>query len=231
MKIGLAILLKLSLVLILCTQHPLSRDVKAAPWTQATTAPFRLGDFARGLSVQDIANLELALPPGGKPWLLVGEFAQSRTFQSIEAYLPPDSATAQIRHGTMIRLSRRVTDPANPGPWAIDNSVQQGQPPRSGSYVQVVVEGRPFEEFLDDQDHNRPFIVEGKWSDAELISIAAFVRPKPPLLGTGPIQGVSAGSNGSVTVRTRVGPLASDWMTIQKQGQDWVVVKRVRGQA
>ena len=178
-----------------------------------TATPFRLGDFARGLSAQDIASVEVALPLGRKPWLLVGDFAQSRTFQWIQAYMPPDSTSTQLRRGTMIRLSRRVTDPANPGPWTIDNSIQQGgihtqqgfegHPPTHGSYVQVAIEGQSFEEFFGDQDNNRPFVVEGNWSDTELTSIVAFVRPKPPLLSTGPIQAVSsAGSNGSVTVCT-----------------------------
>ena len=207
-----------------------------------TATPLRLGDLARALSAQDIASLELDLPAGGKPWLLVGDFAQARTFQSIEAYMPPDSATPQFRRGTTIRLSRRVTDPANPGPWSIDNSVQQGgiqtqqgfvgRPPNHGSYVQVAIEGRTFEAFVDDQDHNRPFIVEGNLSDAELISIVDYVRPKPPLLSTGPIQAVvSTGSNGSVTVWTRVSPSASEWTILQKLGEGWKVVGRGRVQA
>ena len=243
MKKSAVILLKLSLMVgLLCIQQPLSRDVKAAPSPQVTVTPLRLGDFARGLSAQDVASFELALPTGGKPWLLVGDFAQSRTFQSIQAYLPPDSATAQLRRGSMIRLTRRVTDPTNPGPWTIDNSTQQGgmqtqqgfvgHPPNHGSYVQVAIEGRTFEEFQGDQDHNRPFIVEGNWSDAELIGIVAFVRPKPPLLSTGPIQAVgAAGSNGSVTVWSRVGPQASEWTILQKLGEGWKVVGRGRGQA
>jgi len=88
----------------------------------------------------------------------------------------------------MIRLTRRDS-----GPWAIDNSVQQGgiqtrrgfvgHPPAYGPYAQVAIEGRAFEEFTDDQDQNRPFLVEGNLSDAELLSIVAFIRPKPPMLG------------------------------------------------
>jgi hypothetical protein len=243
MKKSVFILLKISLMVgLLCIRQPLSRDVKAAPAPQVATTPLRLGDFARGLSAQDIASLEPALATGRKPWLFVGDFAQARSVQWIQAYMPPDSATAQLRRGTVIRLSRRVTDPANPGPWTIDNSVQQGgmqtqqglvgHPPNHGTYVQVAIEGRTFEEFQGDQDHNRPFIVEGNWSDAELISIVEFVRPKPPLLSVGPIQAVvPIGSNGSVTVWSRVGPQASEWTILQKLGEGWKVVGRGRGQA
>jgi len=220
---------------LLLVGQSLPHQINAEPYSQAAAAtPLRLGDLARSLSAADIASIELALPAGGKPWLIAGDFGQARSSQSVEAYLPPDPASAQLRRGSMIRLSRRITDPSNPGPWAIDNSVQQGgmqtrggfvgHPPNHGPYAQVAIEGRTFQEFSDDQDQNRPFLVEGSISDAELIDIVAFIRPKPPLFGAGPIQAVVLGSNGSVTVWTRLRPLASEWWILQKLGETWKVV-------
>src|SRR5262245_31051250 len=97
---------------LLFVGQSLPHNINAEPSSQAATMPLRLGDLARSLSAQDIASMESALPTGGKPWLIVGDYGQNRLGQAIESYLPPDSANAQLRRGSMIRLVR-----PNSGPW------------------------------------------------------------------------------------------------------------------
>ena len=195
--------------------------------------PIRLGDVARQLSDQDIATLERTLPPGPRPWLLIGEalvFGVSPPIQSVEAFLPPETATREIRRGSMIPLQRRIADPAKPEAWAIANaSYPRG---RIGSYAQVVIAGRNFEEIQGDEDINRPFVVDGRFDDAELVSILTFIRsfpvkptpPGPPMIGGLPVHTIVRQPGDYVDIWTRRSFASSQIVTLRKQGQSWVVV-------
>ena len=67
----------------------------------STTVTLRTGDVARQLTEQDIAALELVLPPGGKPWLLNGDKAQVANVQYVQAFLPATVSTPALRRGTV----------------------------------------------------------------------------------------------------------------------------------
>ena len=183
--------------------------------------PIRIGDVARHLSDSDVADLDRALPAGSKkPWLLVGVPGQYRTIQIIEAYMPPDSASRELRRGSVLRFGRRVVDRAKPEAWALVPGVPQTASSRS--YAQVTVAGRNFEQIKGEQDPNRPFLIEGSFDDAELISLIAFIRSSRVAAGT--IESVYWQSNDSIRVENRQSDLSWQVLTIQRKGQEWVIV-------
>jgi hypothetical protein len=225
------IFLKLPLIIGLLWGHqrfPITRELNAAVPTQAATfTPLRLGDLARALSEQDLANIERALPAGDKPWLLIGDRGQGGSkIQFIEAYMPPETTSPEMRRGRMIRLIRRVSDSPTPESWTINNNFQQGQG-MSGTYAQVVVAGRGFEQIQSDQDINRPFFVTGRFDDAELFSLVTFLRPN----SGDPIQYVVRQSDDAVAVGIRETSTTSRVLTIRKQGQGWIIVGTAHGMA
>src|SRR5215471_13045105 len=79
-----------------------------ASLVQLTAAmPHRTGDVAKQLTEEDIAGLDMVLPPGEKPWLLNGDRAQFGESQTIEAFLPPTVSTMSLRRGTVVSVVRR----------------------------------------------------------------------------------------------------------------------------
>jgi hypothetical protein len=205
--------------------------LEAAAFSQATApTPIRLGEVARQLSVQEIANIEGLLPPGGKPWLLIGEGLgfMSAPVHSVEAYLPPETTTRELRRGVVIPLQRRIV--TTPEAWSVVNSASR---PRAttGRYAQVAVEGRTFDQIQGDQDSNRPFWVDGRFEDSELVSIVAFIRSSPvPASGqrpitAGPIITLTRQSDDSVAIMTRLGAHESQRVILRKQGQSWVIAQ------
>jgi hypothetical protein len=115
------------------------------PFMQSPATPLRIGDVARRMTEQDITALESLLPSGAKPWLLIGV----RTWgEHVEAYLAPTTTTPALRRGTVVS-------------WQ-----------RTGSYAQVTIPGRSFDQIDGDQDINRPFQVKGLiaysgWADPD----------------------------------------------------------------
>jgi hypothetical protein len=196
-----------------------------------STELIRIGDVARKLSDQDISDLEAAVALRGKPWLLLGERGQRPLAQFIEAYLSPDNTTGRVRRGRIVRVSRLAPSSA----WTIDNNNYQQGFPRGGSYAQVAVSGRSFDQIQGDEDLNRPFLVEGNISDADLVSIVTFIRSTQLSGGrttnTGPIQSVSGNSPTSAIVWIRAGAMASEILTLNRQVQGWVIVQVLFGQA
>jgi hypothetical protein len=230
-KKGSLIFLKLPLMVgLLWGQQRLliSRELNAAASTQtATYMPLRLGDLARALSEQDVGNIVRALPAGEKPWLLIGDRGQgSSKIQFIEAYMPPEVTTPEMRRGRMIRLFRRVSDSPTTESWTINNNFQQGQG-MSRTYAQVVVAGRGFEQIQSDRDINRQFFVTGRFDDAELFSLVTFLRPN----SGDPIQYVVRQSDDAVAVGIRETSTTSRVLTIRKQWQGWIIVGTAHGQA
>ena len=209
---------------------PISQLAEAAALGQAIAAtPIRLGDVARQLPDQEIAAIAQAMPTGGKPWLLIGEklSAMSLPILSVEAFLPPETTTREVRRGMRIPLSRSISDQAKPEPWTI--SAANYPRGRIGSYAQVAVAGRNFDDMQGDQDINRPFVVEGRFEDAELISIVSFIRSIPLMptarlpIRAGPIHTLVRETAESVTVWTRLDFSSSQIVTLRKEGERWVI--------
>jgi hypothetical protein len=127
--------------------------------TQPATIPLlRTGEVADA----DVAALELALPSGAKPWLLDGEPVLVANVQSIDAYLPPITVTTSLRRGPILSVMRRT---ALPTEWAARGS---------GSYAQVAIAGRNFDQIQGDDDINRPFRVIGRFEDRDLIQLVGL---------------------------------------------------------
>jgi len=187
------------------------------------TMPLRTGDVARQLTEQDIAALELVLPPGSKPWLLNGDNAQVANMQYVQAFLPATDSTPALRRGTVIHLER-----GNP----LDAWVAQ----RAESYAQVAIPGRNFDQIQEDQDVNRPFRVFGRFNDTELVQLVEFLRSNPPTPGVGPdaairswpILSIIRKADDSVEVFLRGAANKGQVIMLRQAGQNWIVVS-VRG--
>jgi len=86
------------------------------------------------------------------------------------AYLAPDSEVQGVRRGAIVDLKSLVTDKRAQG-WRITA--------RDGRYAQVAVPGKPFPRQVGNKDLDRPFRLYGRFSDAELASLIAYVRSSP----------------------------------------------------
>jgi len=198
--------------------------------SQDLAATIRLGDVARLLSDQDVATLRNAVPARQNPWLLVGESGQIRALQYVEAFLPPETTTRELRRGSLVALLRRVVDPAKPGDWLLvdGNDGQKGPPPSGGGkYAQVAVAGRAFDQIRSDDDTNRPFRISGQFDDDDLVRIAGFIRSNSSM----PITYMLRQAEDSVVVWIRRGPMSWLILSLQRQGKGWVVVSTGIGQA
>jgi hypothetical protein len=183
------------------------------------TTPLRTGDVARQLTEQDIAALELVLPPGGTPWLLNGDPLQlgNGQRQFIYAYLPPTTATAALRRGLVIGVMRQISPPTA---W----TAQADQ-----SYAQVAIAGRNFDQIQGDQDINRPFRVFGRFDDTELVRLVDFIRSDSPARGNSiqpwPILSIIRQADDSIRVMTESRYGQGQMITLRQAGQDWVILR------
>ena len=139
---------------------------------QSTTTPLRIGEVLRQSTEEDIAAAELALPPGAKAWLLVGDRVMAPGEQVIQAFLTPTTDTPALRRGTVVSITRWVIRQATP--WTAA---------RTESYAQVAIAGRNFDDIQGDQDMNRPFRIVGRFDDDELVRLVELLRTDPPVRG------------------------------------------------
>jgi len=103
-------------------------------------------------------------------WLLEGKSSQVLPERwHVEAYLPPDSEGAQVRRGRVLKVSSLIVG-GSPSEWQADGAAR---------YAQVRVAGRQFGRTPRVGDLDRPFLVDGEFSDTELASIASFIRSSP----------------------------------------------------
>ncbi len=184
----------------------------------ATPVPLRTGDLARQLTEQDIAALELVLPPGSTPWLLNGDRAQFGNTQFIQAFLPATVSTLALLRGSVISVQRQKPSDA----WVVQ---------RTESYAQVAVAGRNFDQIQGDQDINRPFRIIGSFDDSELVRLVEDLRSDTTAderylgaIHTWPILSVVRKAEDSVEVMLR-GAAMQGLVIMQRQtGQGWMVV-------
>ena len=186
----------------------------------AATMPLRTGEVARQLTEQDIAALELVLPPGEKPWLLNGDRAQYGNAQFIQAFLPATVSTLALRRGTVISVDRRnprnnlLERPKLGDPWVVK---------RTESYAQVAIAGRNFDQIQGDQDINRPFRVIGRFDDSELVRLIESLRSDPTPMAW-PILSVVRKTDDSAEVMLRGTAMHGQVIMARQAGQDWIVV-------
>jgi len=140
----------------------------AQPATQAT----RIYDEARNLSRRSVQEIvALAGGNGTDVWLLVGDHSQvlPETW-FIDAYLEADVSGPRLRRGRVASLESRIV-----------NGVAIGWRARSpeAKYAQVAIAPNRWPTSLNDLSIDRPFVVEGDFSDQELIALVSFVRGTP----------------------------------------------------
>lgn len=134
--------------------------------------PIRIHKDARQLSrrsVQDIARL--AGNRGKRVWLLVGDTSQTLPeMRFIDAYLESDVSGVTVRRGRVVHLETAIMN-GTAVRWRVRSE--------DSEYAQVSREGNRWRGSLNDRSIERPFIVNGQFSDQELISLVSFVRSSP----------------------------------------------------
>src|SRR5215831_5638770 len=188
--------------------------------SQSSSTTIRTGDVSRRLTQQDVAALELALPSGAKPWLLNGDPAQFADLENIQAYLSPTTATSTLRRGPVIFVTRRISPITE---WAVEGS---------GTYAQVAIPGREFDQIEGDQDINRPFHVIGNFDDTELVGLVRFLRSNPPTIEgesnaiqPWPILSITRGADRSVQVTLRGAIMQGQEITVRQTDHDWTIIR------
>lgn len=169
---------------------------------QAPPGPLVFGPQAAWFRPADAEGIARAVAPyGGRPWLIIGvrrsppqrngEFRWSAV-----AYAAPTTATPDLRRGSLVPVSSASTSAqlADPTSWSAD-------PSRVGTWAQVALPGRTFEDVTGEQDENRPLTITGDITDADLLSVVRFLRSRPVIvvppglnLGTvpGPVRAIRA---------------------------------------
>jgi hypothetical protein len=216
--------------------------VLVALGVQTTPLPVRLGDRARQLSDQDVTEIARTVSPNGRPaWLLNGPHGQIPDATLIEAYLPPEESTPELRRGSVVVVVRGPESALammGTRPASSEATRQDWTLVGRYSYAQVAVAGRRFEVVEGDGDVNRPFRVSGTFSDRELVSLLQFLRSSPlgPTSGAGtPTQAVHGEWPVVTLVRQpqsmearlrRVGQeLSWESVTLRQQGTAWVIIR------
>jgi hypothetical protein len=180
--------------------------------------------MARALPDHDVLALErVASAHGVSPWLIRGPGDPRSMTQSIDAYGVPKITTAVLRRGPMATLSRhRVVERAPWERWAVDGRAE---------YAQVAMNGDGFVWLEDDADPGRPFRVNGRVTDAELISLVTFIRASPPdpagdvrVRGDWPIILIGRQIDGTLDVLLRSEELEGQRVTAHLQNGTWTIV-------
>jgi hypothetical protein len=135
----------------------------------APKSPILIGANAGQVSENDIADLERIT--GSKPWLIDSN-SDSVGILYADVYLPPDATNRDLSRGRKVALSRCSEQcvKRDRWDWRVD---------RTGQYAQVSVEGRAFADVRNSLDPNRPFGVDGKLEDTDIVSLVRFIRSKP----------------------------------------------------
>ena len=159
---------------------------------QAPPTPLVFGPQAATIRPSDIESITRAVTPyGGAPWLLT-DFRSTPSVAGRQwratAYLPPSTATDELRRGSVVYVeSERTTQTApDPTTWKVSTlaSAGLGSPGDASaiqSWAQVALPRRPFDDLASELDENLPLIIRGQITDADLVSSVRFLRTRPPL--------------------------------------------------
>ena len=178
-------LIIVSLLLAVLASTLLAGQRGAVAEAQPVTKTIGIGVDGNRLTGKDITDLTKVLPEEKAPWLVVGEGPGAfgpGSVQSYRAYMQPIAATPDVRHGLAFEIAR-PTGVVSQG-WTL--TTDPGRQPVSFQYAQVAIDGRPFDQIVNEGDSNLPFRLDGPIDDAELVSLVRFVRTQAP----GPIKGI-----------------------------------------
>jgi hypothetical protein len=201
---------------------------------QPVTRTIGIGADGNRLTSKDIADLTRVLPEERSPWLIVGEgpgvFGPDPV-QRFEVYMPPIAATPDVRHGLAFEIFRPNGTPS--GGWTL--SRRPGGQPEYFQYAQVAIDGRLFDQIMNEGDTNRPFRLIGPIDDADLVSLVRFVRTH----AAGPVTRIMTKlpddlsyieplrlAPGEVRVTLRTTRTGGVVLLLRKVGQSWEILAR-----
>jgi hypothetical protein len=200
--------------------------------TAAPKPPVTIGSSAAKSSAQNLADLEKLA--GGRAWLISASPSQFGV-EFLELYLPPTTATPELRRGTVA-------------------VVENGRSVSTHSYAQVAIPDRAFDDIKGETDANRPFAIQDgiAFDDAELVSIVRFIRSKPtspvtnvigrsgivdgalPIWSIGRITQTRPQLNetaGQIRVTLRLSDFKGIDVLLEKKEQTWVVISALQWEA
>jgi hypothetical protein len=174
----------------------------------------RLGTIGERLTNRDIEEIaRLARTTVSTIYLLHGDQGQTEKWL-VDVYLAPASDRAQVRRGRVVKVSKAVD--GSPTAWHLDEERR---------YAQVAAPGRRFPTALTPGDNNRPFLLEGEFTDSELVSIVSFIRSSPaPVEGHLPIGAIRRTGKTHVAVILIASPLSSHILSLRRSRGHWDVV-------
>jgi hypothetical protein len=142
----------------------------ASPGLRAQQVP-RLGTIGERLTNRDVEEIAaLAKATVSSIYLLAGDRSQvlPETWL-VEVYLAPTPDRGRVRRGPVVNVSK-VVEEGSLTAWRVDGETR---------YAQVAAPGRRFPTALTSRDNDRPFLLEGEFTDDELVSIVSFIRSSP----------------------------------------------------
>lgn len=169
---------------------------------------------------------------GDEPWLLIRVRGMAWMSEIVRVYASPGESTESVRRGTFWHAHRQRTERGGLWrPWQLGNN----EP-----YAQVKIPGRDFGDVRGPGDFNRPFSVNGEFSDEELVAIVNYLRTSPTIedsleprgrqakvprvQGGRPIWWMKRHGPESVEVNLLDGASRGQLTSLKKVGERWVVL-------
>jgi hypothetical protein len=159
--------------------------------------PIRLGPTGDRVTSDDLDQIRRLISSGNDSiWVVVGHkpgFVPSMAW-SVSAYLEPDRASARIRRGRMFTMRAVLPSPNaydQPKTWERASDAEYAQAPATGTDPNVVTGGR---------DLNRPFNLQGAFTDDSLRDIVDLIRRSP----TAPAPSAPPGNPPAASVFSQV---------------------------
>ena len=196
----------------------------------ASLEPRRFGWVGERLTDAEMAEIgQLASSAGGRPWLVLGQRSMALGVASVDVYLQPERTGPQVSRGRLVRLI--ADDP----PTVQQRSAWRVRETKSFAYVAAA--GRTPLDITSEQDVGWPFVVEGQFDDATLVSLVAFVRSSPSVPGvpegqipqqvmSAPIS-VIARRDATIVVGTRLSANQGQTVTLVQENGRWRITHAV----
>lgn len=177
----------------------------------------------------------------GDPWLISSAASSPTTDErTVLAFGTATRSTSELRRGTMVRLTAGPSESTARPPRTWGRQTRSVEP--IAEWAQVAAEGLAFDDIPDLWRANRPIRIIGGISDADLVSLVAFVRARPltgpdgqPIfIGRRVLNSVQLRYSAATVVRyeaalTEPGGSASTHLDIERIGGSWRIVQVTYG--
>jgi hypothetical protein len=184
------------------------------------------GRLGGRLTARDLEKISQATGGKQRPWAVLGTYSQvlPETW-FVDAFLPPTRSTGTIRRGVVTHLECK---PKN------GTCLEWHAQPKPGEYLQVA-DGRAFDESLAvRRTSERPILIDGEFSDQDLLSLVLFIRTRPAprgansvmrISGERPIMAIERTNDASVWVRMSDDGVSGETATVRKTSAGWQVIE------